>query len=160
MVAGLGGAMDDLIAQRRRVAVHGQRHHRAVHAQVEMAHQAAHRGADVRRVLHQQADQAQIVQRIALPDQQAEMCAAGGGHAMTQQPPAGREGDDAVVVIEQRQIDARISKHLHRVRAQAAQHLGNRAQGADTGGRCRGRATRRHAPVVSVCRIDLSGVKA
>lgn len=142
-VAGDGdGAVGDLlgrfdswlvngVAEDRRVFVDHQRRHGAAVVVVQIANQCAQGGLDVRRVLHEEADQAERRRPALLTNQESEVAAAGPGDTDRNQVAQADEGNHVVGVIEKTRTEAGLGQQFGRVDAVVAQHRRNRCRPAN-----------------------------
>ena len=116
LVGGHALRLMDLVAQGGHVVVHLQGDTGASGMQVEIVHQAVQGRFDVGRVLHQQAQQAQVMQAAVLADQQAKMQASGARHTGVDQLAAGKVGDQVVRIVEQRRVNPDLGQQRARCR--------------------------------------------
>ena len=135
LVGGLDTRLMDFVAQHRRVAIHRQGRSRPADVKMRVAHEAAQRRSDIRRVLHEQAHEPQGVQSAVLTHQEAEMPAAGRLHTTSQQTAPGRVGNQVVGVVEQLRVKPRVHQHLGRICAQAPEDRRKSQSATDAKGR-------------------------
>ena len=79
---------------------------------MRIANEAAHCRFDVRRVFHQRSDQTEGVQAIVLPNQKAEMPAAGPRCAVAENAVANCVGDPGIRIGEQFQVMTKLGQYL------------------------------------------------